>query len=71
MASPIPSPAKREAIAAGKTRYFTGKPCKRGHVAERLVCNNACVECNKIIVRGYIKRNPEKHKEWMRVGWDR
>jgi hypothetical protein len=26
-------------------RYFTGKPCKRGHIAERLVSNSTCVEC--------------------------
>lgn len=28
-------------------RYFTGKPCKHGHVAERYVSQNACVECRK------------------------
>lgn len=29
----------------GKTRYFTGKPCKHGHVAERYTSTRACVEC--------------------------
>lgn len=25
--------------------YFTGKPCRHGHVAERLTWNGNCVEC--------------------------
>lgn len=26
-------------------RYFTGKPCKYGHIAERLISNKNCIEC--------------------------
>ncbi len=33
------------AKAAGLTHYFTGKPCKRGHVAIRYVSATACSEC--------------------------
>src|SRR5882672_4516842 len=39
----IISPADARAI--GLTRYFTGKPCKCGHIAERLVSNAHCVSC--------------------------
>jgi hypothetical protein len=35
----------RTAFEAGLKRYFTGKPCKHGHVAERMVSNGCCVEC--------------------------
>jgi 5-methylcytosine-specific restriction endonuclease McrA len=35
------------AKAAGLIRYFTGKPCKRGHVAERFVGNRQCIECGR------------------------
>jgi hypothetical protein len=28
--------SRQEALAQGVKRYFTGKPCCRGHVAERL-----------------------------------
>lgn len=28
--------------------YFTGKPCKYGHVANRYICNNECVECRQL-----------------------
>ncbi len=30
-----------------ETRYFTGKPCLRGHIAERMICNRQCVVCLK------------------------
>lgn len=33
------------AMAAGLTRYFTGKPCPSGHVAERAAKTGGCVEC--------------------------
>ncbi len=39
--------ARSEAKAVGATRYFTGKPCPAGHVAERLVSSGACVACVK------------------------
>ena len=53
-----------EAKALGVTRYFTGQPCLRGHVAERLVSNKACQECRRQYQR---QRNatPER-KEYQR-----
>ena len=32
----------------GETRYFTGLPCKHGHVAERQVSNGTCVDCLEV-----------------------
>jgi hypothetical protein len=41
-----PQPISRElAIERGLDRYFTGKPCKRGHVAERYLSNGECIVC--------------------------
>jgi hypothetical protein len=37
--------ARKEALAKGLKRFFTGKPCKRGHVVERRVDTGDCVEC--------------------------
>lgn len=34
-----------EAKTKGLRRYYTGKPCSRGHLAPRTVCNRACVAC--------------------------
>ena len=44
---------------AGLTRYFTGEPCKHGHVAERIVSTRVCVECHRITQARYRKENPE------------
>jgi hypothetical protein len=52
-----------EARALGLKRYFTGKPCKHGHVAERVVSSPDCVECRRGRVRGWRAANPEKVRE--------
>ena len=31
----------------GQTTYFTGKPCKHGHVARRKVYDGGCLDCGK------------------------
>lgn len=33
---------------AGSKTYFTGRPCKRGHIAERLSSCGNCIECQRI-----------------------
>lgn len=38
--------SRKEAKALGLKRYFTGKPCCRGHVAERYTTGN-CLDCMK------------------------
>lgn len=38
--------SKSQAKKQELKRYFTGKLCKRGHVAERFVDNGTCVECH-------------------------
>ena len=48
----------RQAYDAGETRYFTGKPCVHGHVAERMVRNGVCIECLRVR-RKAEKVNPE------------
>jgi hypothetical protein len=36
-----------EAKLRGDLRYFTGNPCKKGHISERSVSNGLCLECLK------------------------
>lgn len=38
---------RAEATAKGLLRYFTGKPCIRGHVAERTTKYKKCMECDR------------------------
>lgn len=40
----------------GRLRYFTGKPCLKGHVAERYTKSGACCECQALGVQEYNKR---------------
>jgi hypothetical protein len=49
-----------EARARGLTRYFTGKPCKHGHIAERLVSNRRCNVCVQLDRTQWGKDNPDK-----------
>jgi hypothetical protein len=38
---------RQEAKKEGLSRYFTGEPCKHGHVAERYSGAGICVECDR------------------------
>lgn len=37
--------SRKEAIKRGLKRFFTGKPCPRGHVALRYLASKKCIEC--------------------------
>jgi len=69
---------RQAAISQGLARYFTGKPCKHGHIAERYTGNKTCCVCgnagaNKVKQRDRTKyiqhakdwnnRNPDRIKE--------
>lgn len=36
---------RKEALAHNEPRYNTGKPCRRGHTADRYTANGACTQC--------------------------
>ena len=59
--------SRKEAKEQGLKRYFTGKPCKRGHVSERATQNKGCLECDRERKRAWREANPEKHKEIKRA----
>src|SRR5690242_21386803 len=52
-----PIVTRAEAKAAGSTRYFTGKPCKYGHLAERTTASGECAECYRAKRRMYRATN--------------
>jgi 5-methylcytosine-specific restriction endonuclease McrA len=52
-----PRVTRQEAKAAGLLRYFSGKPCINGHLAERWTSSGSCYECTK-------ERNPKVVKAW-------
>lgn len=46
-----------DAVAVGSRFYFTGKPCKHGHISLRKTCSYNCIECCK-------KQNKSNSKVW-------
>ena len=55
--------SRAEARALGLKRYFTGEPCKRGHVAERGVSCPGCMECIRGRMRERRAANLERARE--------
>lgn len=44
----IPRISRAEARDRGLKRYFTGEPCKYGHVSERTTSNTKCMACDRV-----------------------
>ena len=74
--------SRREAIAIGGTRYFTGKPCKHGHISERLTKSRHSVSCGRehsakhFAKRSasdpeFVKRHRQRAAEWKRLNPDK
>jgi hypothetical protein len=64
---------RREAKAAGLKKYFTGKPCSRGHVLPRYT-SGGCEECERVRNREYQKhrrRTDPVYAEKQRTQWNR
>jgi hypothetical protein len=59
---------RRDAKAVGLDRYFTGEPCKNGHVAERTVKKSDCVECLRARKNRWAAENQatasKKSRQW-------
>lgn len=71
---------RAEAKVLGLKRYFTGKVCKRGHIAHRTTLDARCCECGKGFSarhraanleatrtkdREYRQRNRERYNEYL------
>lgn len=63
--------ARQDAIAAGQAWYYTGKPCKRNHIAKRGTVSRSCYMCDVVHTRAYIKRNPQKKRIWDKNYYDK
>jgi len=51
--------SRTEAIEKKSRYYFTGKPCKHGHVSMRYVTGHTCVECACAASAANNRDNPE------------
>ena len=50
---------RMEAAQNGDLEYYTGKPCKNGHITIRNTLTGACKECNA----EYVKRHKNKYRD--------
>lgn len=56
--------SRAEARAKGLKRYFTGRPCTRGHTVERQTSNKNCVECRQANREGYRQAEIDYSRRW-------
>lgn len=52
--------ARFEALQNGEGRYLAEKPCKRGHLSERMTSTGTCIECRQIKAKERYHADPQK-----------
>lgn len=55
--------SRDDARARGMKFFFTGEPCKHGHISVRKVINGGCLECVRSKSREWYYLNTERAKE--------
>lgn len=53
---------RKEAKEQGTTYFFTGVPCRHGHVAPRMTVNNACTLCRRTEARKSAQKKSKDKK---------
>lgn len=56
---------RQEALEKSLYRYFTGKPCKHGHISQRRITNSDCLRCCGI--KSNAAKTPAKKKALKRA----
>jgi len=52
--------SRKDARLRGLSRYFTGNPCKHGHIVERTTNSSSCIECSKKYVSNWKQTDAGK-----------
>lgn len=63
--------SRSESIARGLKRYFTGLPCKHGHIAESFASNCGCCECSNVRAKQWGKNNTGRKHETLKRFFER
>ena len=58
-----PIVTRAEAKAAGLKRYFTGKPCPKGHISERWIASYSCDTCQRIDLAALYATNRKGRRD--------
>jgi len=54
---------RKAALLNGDTQYFSGLPCKHGHIAARRAKTGECLDCRYIALSKWRKENPQQVKK--------
>ena len=57
---------KEIAILNGEKTYFTGRPCKKGHISDRYSDSSSCVICTKDKAKAWVE-NSEQNRASRRL----
>ena len=58
---------REEAHSLGLKRYFSGKPCRHGHLGERSVASGACVGCERAYREKAAVRRADYSRRWSKL----
>ena len=58
--------SRKLAQQRGLKHYFTGEPCKHGHVCERAVGDRGCMQCSRDKVKRHSLAHPDRGKDRIR-----
>ena len=65
----IPPATRRDARLTDSKFYFTGEPCKHGHIEKRQTSNGCCYGCSKLKSSTYAKNNRQKINDRKRADY--
>lgn len=54
--------SRKLAVELGLPKYFTGKPCKHGHLSERRTQSRDCIECKSLIGKESYAKSAKVYK---------
>ena len=55
---------RKNALLLGEKQYFTGKPCTKGHIANRRTKTGECIQCRSLFLIEWRKKNQSKVKAY-------
>lgn len=54
---------RKEALINNSAQYYTGSPCKKGHISARRAKTGECLKCRALFLIKWRNKNPHKVKE--------
>lgn len=68
---PFKPQERAAALSEGRSMYFTGRACKRGHVCKRITSNGNCVECLALAEKVRRQKDPEAARKRNAIRYQR